>query len=582
MEARTVLPWDKDDLTILAETFNVQLIKMDLLSLGMLSAIGRCFDHVADLTGERLDLHGFRYDPGVYDRLCAADTVGLFQVESRAQQAFLPRLRPRNLADTAISVGAIRPGPGAARAGEHIVRRRQGREPITYPAHELIPALRETYGVLLWQEQCIQVAVIAAGYTPGEADQLRRAMSHKRSEERMRAVCAEMVDRMTARGYDASTAEAVRDMVVGFAGYGFPRAHAYPFAHLALISATLRLRYPEAYYAALLNCQPMGFYAPHTLLWDAHRHGVRVLPVHVNRSAWESVLEPLSPPIPISREVGEGRTTTPSLSRGVGEGQGVGVSDDRLIAIRLGMREVHGLGPAARETFEAARANGPFRSIADLVVRTGFDRDRLESLAEVGALLGLPSGATTGRAGPGRDRRATAWVTGELAGIGPAYLPGLAEQLVTRPDLEPMSAWEEVQAEYRTLGYAPNRHAVAWLRPALDDQGAVTAAGLVRQRHGRVARAGGLVICRQRPETAGGVLFLTVEDETGLFNAIVQAPVYERLRRVLRGEGLVVLEGPVQQRDGTTHLMVRQAWPLRPGGTVAVPSPVGVRSHDFR
>jgi error-prone DNA polymerase len=166
--------------------------------------------------------------------------------------------------------------------------------------------------------------------------------------------------------------------------------------------------------------------------------------------------------------------------------------------------------------------------------------------------------------------------------VGPAYLPGLAEQLVTRPDLEPMSAWEEVQAEYRTLGYAPNRHAVAWLRPTLEGHGAVTAAGLVRQRHGRVARAGGLVICRQRPETAGGVLFLTVEDETGLFNAIVQAPVYERLRRVLRGEGLVVLEGPVQQRDGTTHLMVKQAWPLRPGGAVAVPSPVGVRSHDFR
>ena len=598
MDARTVLPWDKDDLTILAETFDVQLIKMDLLSLGMLSAIGRCFDHVAELTGERLDLHGFRYDPGVYDQLCAADTVGLFQVESRAQQSFLPRLRPRNLADTAISVGAIRPGPGAARAGEHIVRRRQGREPITYPAHELIPALRETYGVLLWQEQCTQVAVIAAGYTPGEADQLRRAMSHKRSEERMREVCGEMVDRMTARGYDTSTAEAVRDMVVGFAGYGFPRAHAYPFAHLALISATLRLRYPEAYYAALLNCQPMGFYAPHTLLWDAHRHGVRVLPVHVNRSAWESTLEPL-PLTPLSGEASDvpGPRTSLSgeasdvqgprtpLSREVGEGQGGGASPtdhDRLIAIRLGMREVHGLGPAARETFEDARADGPFRSIADLVVRTGFDRDRLESLAEVGALLGLPSGASTGKAGPGRDRRAVAWVTGELAGVGPAYLPGLAEQLVTRPDLEPMSAWEEVQAEYRTLGYAPNRHAVAWLRPALDDQGAVTAAGLVRQRHGRVARAGGLVICRQRPETVGGVLFLTVEDETGLFNAIVQAPVYERLRRVLRGEGLVVLEGPVQQRDGTTHLMVKQAWPLRPGGAVAVPSPVGVRSHDFR
>ena len=611
MPARTVLPWDKDDLTILAETFDVQLIKMDLLSLGMLSAIGRCFDHVADLTGERLDLHGFRYDPGVYDQLCAADTIGLFQVESRAQQSFLPRLRPRNLADTAISVGAIRPGPGAARAGEHIVRRRQGREPITYPARELIPALRETYGVLLWQEQCIQVAVIAAGYTPGEADQLRRAMSHKRSEERMHEVCAEMVDRMTARGYDASTAEAVRDMVVGFAGYGFPRAHAYPFAHLALISATLRLRYPEAYYAALLNCQPMGFYAPHTLLWDAHRHGVRVLPVHVNCSAWESTLEPLPPPeapapldsspakrggggASLSRRSGGGtegggclprsgvETLSTPLSREAGEGQGVGVRPAPAVAIRLGMCEVHGLGPAAREIFEGARAAGPFRSLADLVVRTGFDRDRLESLAEVGALLGLPAGAATGRAGPGRDRRAAAWVTGELAGLGPAYLPGLAEQLVTDPALEAMTAWEEVQAEYRTLGYAPNRHAVSWLRPALEGQGAVTATGLVRQRHGRVARAGGLVICRQRPETAGGVLFLTVEDETGLFNAIVQAPAYERLRRVLRGEGLVVLEGAVQHRDNTTHLMVRQAWALRPGGTIAVPAPVGVRSHDFR
>lgn len=564
MTGRTVLPWDKDDLTILAEVFDVHLIKMDLLSLGMLSAIGRCFDHVASLTGERLELHGFRYDPRVYDQLCEADTVGLFQVESRAQQSFLPRWRPRNLADVAISVGAIRPGPGAARAGEHIVRRRWGREPVTYPARELIPALRETYGVLLWQEQCIQVAVIAAGYTPGEADQLRRAMSHKRSTEQMEAVCEEMVTRMIDRGYDNETAESIQAMVVGFAGYGFPRAHAYPFAHLALISATLRLRYPEAYYAALLNCQPMGFYAPHTLLWDAHRHGVRVLPVHVNHSAWPSTLEPILP-------------------EPVANGEPVGAMHH--IAIRLGLQEVHGLGPAAREAFEEARATGPFTSIADLVARTRFDRERLECLAEVGALIGLPTGDTT--TGSSTDRRATAWLTGELAGFGQGHLPGLADQLVTRPALAPMTDWEEVQAEYRTLGYAPGRHAIAYLRPSLVAQRAFTADSLGKQRHGRLVRAGGLVICRQRPETAGGVLFLTVEDETGLFNAIVQPPVYERLRRVLRGEGLLVLEGPLQLNDGTVHIMVRKAWPLRPEtptGTTRSHTGelVGVRSHDFR
>ncbi|HEX2513720.1 MAG TPA: DNA polymerase III subunit alpha, partial [Chloroflexota bacterium] len=291
MPGRTILPWDKDDLTLLAEEFGINLIKMDFLGLGMLSLVGRCFQHVRERTGERLRLHGFRYDPRAFDVLGRADTVGLFQVESRAQQSFLPRLRPRNLAEVAISVGAIRPGPGAARAGEHIVRRRQRREPVSYPAPELEPALRETYGVLLWQEQCIQVAVTAAGYTPGEGDQLRRAMSHKRSYERLEALTAELIARMTERGYSPRVAEAVRHMIVGFAGYGFPRSHAYAFAHLALISATLRLRYPAAYYAALLNCQPMGFYAPHTVLWDAHRHGVAVLPVDVNRSRWECTLE---------------------------------------------------------------------------------------------------------------------------------------------------------------------------------------------------------------------------------------------------------------------------------------------------
>jgi error-prone DNA polymerase len=564
MPNRTILPWDKDDLTLLAEEFGIQLIKMDLLGLGMLSVIGRCFDYVRQMTGRQLLLHGFKYDPRVFDVLCAADTVGLFQVESRAQQSFLPRLEPRNLGEVAISVGAIRPGPGAAKAGEHIVRRRQGREAITYPAPELEPVLRETYGVLLWQEQCIQVAVTAAGYTPGQADQLRRAMSHKRSHERLSAACEEVVDRMVRRGYSLKVADAVRQMIVGFAGYGFPRAHAYPFAHLALISATLRLRYPAAYYAAMLNCQPMGFYAPHTLVWDAHRHGVRILPVDVNRSSWECTLE------------GQG-----------GE-----------VAIRLGFKEISGLGPAAREVLERERVRAPFRSIANFVSRTGFDREALERFAEVGALLPLPlgedggkdsqtseqnaggqEGATRLEAGGGGvplDRRAAIWATGELAGFTERHLPGLADQVAEDAGLPPMSEWEAVQADYRGVGFSLDRHVVAFFRPQLDRWRAVRAADLPHQKRGLVVRAGGLVIVRQRPETASHLVFLTVEDETGLLNAIVYPTTYERLRRVLRGEPLIVIEGPLQLQDGVAHILVRRAWPLVQDTAIA-----RVPSHDF-
>ena len=541
MKDRTIIPWDKDDVTLLAEEFDVQLIKMDFLGLGMLSLISRCFDFVQQTTGERLILHGFKHDPKVFEVITAADTIGLFQIESRAQQSFLPRLEPKNLSDVAISVGAIRPGPGAAQAGEHIVRRRKGREPITYPAPGLEGVLKETLGVLLWQEQCIQVAVICAGYTPGQADQLRRAMSHKRSYERMSTLCEEVVARMIEHGHPFEVADAVRKMIVGFAGYGFPRAHAYPFAHLALISATLRLRYPAAYYAAILNCQPMGFYAPHTLLWDAYRHGVKVLPVDVNASGWECTLEPVG-----------------------GEP-----------ALRLGVKEVTGLGSAAKEILLREKAVGLFTSLADFITRTGFDRETLERLAEVGAFLSLDDPAA-------RERRAAIWTTGELAGFTTAHLPNLAEQLAEPAPLAPMSEWEEVQADYRGVGYSVGRHVISYFRPRLDRWRALSSAKLAEQvatgrlRRGIHVRVGGLVIVRQRPETAGEVLFMTLEDETGLLNAIVYPAVYERLRPVLRGEPLLVVEGPLQVDDGVTHVLVRRAWPLVDAPTVAIPS------HDFR
>jgi error-prone DNA polymerase len=535
MPGRTIIPWDKDDLTLLAEGFQVNLIKMDLLGLGMLKLIARVFEVIEAEGGERLSLHGFRYDERVYDVICKGDTIGLFQIESRAQISFLPKLKPRNLHDVAISVGAIRPGPGATGAGNHIARRRNGQEPVRYPHPDLEPALEQTLGVLLWQEQVMQVATIMAGYSLGEAEQLRRAMTHKRSFEAMDQLCDDLVRRMLHRGHPPALAEEIRRMVVGFAGYGFPRAHAYPFAHLALVSATLKLRHPAQYYAALLNSQPMGFYAPHTLIWDAHRHGVRVLPVDVNVSAWECTVE----------------------------GGG----------LRLGFNLVRGLGPRAREVLERERERGPYRSLADVVRRTGLDRDALERLAEVGAFLRFD------------ERRAAVWRVGELAGLsGPGQLPGLADEVAEAADLPSMDAWEATQAEYASLGLSPGRHLVSFYRARLRAERVLSAAELERARGGPV-RVGGIAICRQRPDTAREFMFMTLEDETGLVNVIVQPQVYRAQTRVLRGEPLLVVEGVLQRQDGVMDVIARRAWPfsaLEDGADGAVePAALAVPSHDF-
>jgi error-prone DNA polymerase len=538
MPGRSIIPWDKDDLTLLAEEFGVNLVKMDLLGLGMLSLISRCFRLIEEESGQRLDLHGFAYDPGVFDLLCSADTVGLFQVESRAQMAFLPQLRPRSLPDVAISVGAIRPGPGACQAGKHIALRRLGRERVTYPAPELKPVLEETLGVVLWQEQVMQVAMVMAGYSGGEADRLRRAMSSKRSVAGIEAASRDLVDRVVARGHPRELAEDLKKMIAGFAGYGFPRAHAYPFAHLALVSATLKLRHPAAFYASLLNAQPMGFYAPHTIVWDAHRHGVRVLPVDVNASAWESTVE-------------DART------------------------VRLGLKQVEGLGPAARAAIEPARADGPFGSLADVVARTGLARDDLEALAGVGAFLGFA------------DRRTALWQVGELAGLsGPRYLPGLAPLVAERADLPAMTAWEETRADYAGLGFSVDKHVVEYFRPALRAMRTRSAAELPGLPKNLVVRVGGLVITRQRPETAKGFTFLTIEDETGLVNVIVAPAVYEKQRGLVRAEPLLVVEGLLQKDDvlphgGAINVIARRFWPLRDDADAAA-SAARVPSHDFR
>jgi len=385
----------------------------------------------------------------------------------------------------------------------------------------------------------MQVATIMAGYSLGEAEQLRRAMTHKRSYAAMEEICAEMVERMLKLGRPPALAEEIRQMVVGFAGYGFPRAHAYPFAHLALTSATLKLRYPADYYAALLNSQPMGFYAPHTLIWDASRHGVRVLPVDVNASTWECVV------------VEGGRW------------------------LRLGFNMVRGLGERAREVLEREQARGPYRSIADFVRRTGLDRDAVERLAEVGAFLRFD------------ERRAAIWRAGELAGLGgPGRLPGLADQLAEPADLPTMGGWESTRADYAGLGFSPDRHLVRFYRPRLRLQGICPAAELERARAGPI-RIAGIVICRQRPETAKEFMFMTLEDETGLVNVIVQPQVYREQTRMLRGEPLLVIEGILQREGIVMDVIARRAWPFSVleddgGGLTVEPAAQAVPSHDYR
>jgi error-prone DNA polymerase len=534
MPDRTIIPWDKDDLTTLAELFKVHLIKMDLLGLGMLKVISRVFEALEARGEERPSLHGFRYDERVYDGICKGDTIGLFQIESRAQVSFLPRLKPRDLHDVAISVGAIRPGPGATGAGSHIARRRNGQEPVRYPHPDLEDVLKQTLGVLLWQEQAMQVATIMAGYTLGEAEQFRRAMTHKRSYEAMERLCDDLVQRMLALGHTTALAEEIRRMVIGFAGYGFPRAHAYPFAHLALVSATLKLRYPAEYYAAILNSQPMGFYAPHTLIWDAYRHGVRVLPVDVNASTWDCTLEEYR-----RQETGDRRQEDRTLSCLLSP-----------VSLRLGFSMVRGLGPRAREVLERERVRGPYRSIADFARRTGLDHDAVERLAEVGAFLRFD------------ERRAAIWRAGELAGLsGPGHLPGLADQLAEAADLPAMDAWESTRADYAGLGLSPDRHLVSFYRPRLRLYNVRTAAELERTRAGPV-RIGGIVICRQRPETANDFMFMTLEDETGLVNVIVQPKVYHAQTRMLRGEPLLMIEGILQREGEVMDVIVRRAWPF--------------------
>jgi error-prone DNA polymerase len=511
MPERTVVQWDKDDLNDLG------LLKVDLLALGMLTALKRAFALVNDYRGTHHALGELpAEDPRVYDMICRADTIGVFQIESRAQMAMLPRLKPRCYYDLVIEVAIVRPGPIQGDMVHPYLRRRCGTEPVDYPGEEVRAVLHRTLGVPLFQEQVMQIAIVAAGFTPGEADALRRAMGAWKRTGGLDPFRERLLTGMHDRGYPDEFAERIYRQMEGFGDYGFPEAHALSFALLVYDSSWLKCYEPAAFTCALLNSQPMGFYAPAQLVRDARAHGVEVRPVDVCASLWDSTLE----------------------RRADGEP-----------ALRLGFRLVKSLSQAGAERLIVARAVRAFGSLPDLAARARLDRGDLEALAAAGAFASLSG-----------NRHLAFW---EVAGTErPLPLAAAAAQDTDfaegRPLLEKPSEGEEICADYASVGLTLGRHPLALLRARLRADSLMTAGELGRAAHGAAVRTAGIVLMRQRPATASGVTFVTLEDESGQVNIIVWERVGRAQRRALIESRLLEVHGELQHQDGVMHVIARR------------------------
>ncbi|NJD30774.1 MAG: DNA polymerase III subunit alpha, partial [Gammaproteobacteria bacterium] len=505
MEDRTVIQWDKDDLDALG------LLKVDLLGLGMLAAIRRAFALVEGFRGRRWTLASVpAEDPAVYEMIGHGDTTGVFQIESRAQMAMLPRMKPASYYDLVIEVAIIRPGPIQGDMVHPYLRRRGGIEPVSYPSPQVEGVLRRTLGVPIFQEQVMQLAVVAAGFTPGEADQLRRAMAAWKRKGGLGHFEERLIRGMRERGYTEEFAKQIFRQILGFGEYGFPESHAASFALLVYVSAWLKRHEPAAFTAALINSQPMGFYAPSQLVQDARRHGVEVRPVDVRASDWDCTLE----------------------HRG-----------DGAAALRLGLRLVKGFPEQAALRLVTARGEGMFTSAQELAERARLERRELGLLAAAGALEGF-----TGH------RHRAAW---NVAGVE-APLPLIPEPRIAEgiPLLRAPREDEDIVADYAHTGLTLRRHPLALLRERLDARGILTAARLREMQHGTTVRTAGLVITRQRPGSAQGVTFVTLEDETGYVNLIVWRNVAERQRRALVGSRLMGVAGELQLEGEVMHVIV--------------------------
>ena len=542
MENRSVVQWDKDDCA------DAGLVKFDLLGLGMLGALHEAFDLVRDHHGTALTLGTVpTEDALVYDMLCAADSIGVFQVESRAQMATLPRLRPREFYDLVIEVALIRPGPIQGGAVHPYLRRRAG-EPHE-PLHRLLEApLKRTLGVPLFQEQVMQMAVAAADFSPAEADALRRAMGSKRSAERMLALKQRLMNGMAANGIVGDLAEDIYQKLEAFSSYGFPEAHSISFAYLVYVSSYLKFYYPAAFTTALLNNQPMGFYSSSTLINDARRHDVPTLGPDVNASHAKATLEMPSHSYQPTHKF---------------------ASPHPQPAIRTGLAPIRDLGAAAAERIVTERAEaGPYQDLEDFARRTGIARAGLESLATAGAFAGL-----------GLTRRQALWQAGALAGTGVGQLPGTAG--VGRvPPLPTMTAVEQTFADLWSTGSSPDSHPIGHVRDRLNAAGFVTNAALADLPDRRLVRIAGVVTHRQRPPTAGGVCFLSMEDETGLVNVVCLPDVWERYKKVALTYGALLITGSLERSnegEGAINVVAGHLAALR--GTA---QPERMRRRDFR
>ncbi len=545
MPGRSVLQWDKDDCAAMG------LVKFDLLGLGMLSCIHRCIDLVRLHRGIDIDLAKIPQERQVYETISASDTVGVFQIESRAQMSALPRVRPRCFYDLVVQVALIRPGPIQGQSVHPYIRRRRGEEPVTYPHPLLRPALEKTLGIPIFQEQLMRIAIDAAGFSPARADKLRQALSHKRSREKIAELKEELFEGMRRNRIPEEAAEEIFEKLLGFADFGFPESHAASFAYLVYASAWLRYHFPAEYLAAILNSQPMGFYSPQTLVADARRHGVKVLAPDVTRSEFDCILVDDPPATKAGKPV------------------------------LLGLRYVRHLGPSSIERILRARREShrsgdknstsprPFADFYDFVERTGLDHRALESLAMAGALesLGISRREGIWRAGCGHGRS-----SGSEARA--PRLPRIGAEIGPPGGVPEMKPFEETVGELWSLGISPESHLMEHYRPALSAAGVLSVEEALQAPNLARVKVAGIITHKQRPSTAKGTLFLNLEDETGILNVVVSRRLFDKQKQMLIKMRSALIEAIVEKSQGSVNLRAVRLKDLQIG---AAPS-----SRDFR
>ncbi|HPQ71171.1 MAG TPA: error-prone DNA polymerase [bacterium] len=529
MEGRTIIQWDKEDIEDLG------LFKVDLLGLGALTHLDWCFHLLLQHRGKQLSMATIpAQDPDTFAMLQRGDTLGVFQIESRAQMSMLPRLRPRNFYDIVIQISIIRPGPITGGMVHPYLRRRRGEEVVDYPHESLRPVLEKTLGIPLFQEQVMKLAVVAADYTPGEADQLRRDMASWRRHGRIGRHRQRLISRMTAKGIAHEFAERVFEQIQGFGEYGFPESHAASFAVISYATAWLKRHYPAEFVCGLLNAQPMGFYSPATIVDNAKRAGVEVKPINVQQSTWHCSLEEIPPK-----------------------------NGNRRMAVRMGLRYVKGVSDVDWQKIETAREMRPFASLSDFVQRTGLGENKVGALAHAGAFAGLEA-----------CRRQAYWNALGIARSTKTPLPLAANEVAQ--NFPQLTSLETVEWDYQTTDHSTLAHPLELVRPQLRRLSLPTAAEVAAMPHGRRLRYAGFVICRQQPATAHGVVFLTVEDETGFINVIIWQRVFARYAVLIKTTPFLGVCGKLQVENSVVHLVAEKFWQPKVSF-----HPPRIASHDF-